>query len=169
MKTRVHVNLSVSDIERSVQFYSLLFGSQPTKVRDDYANFRLDEPGLHLALVKSPAHAGGDSSARHFGIELFENPELNDWRNRLQKAGVPLKIEEQVTCCYAVGNKFWAQDPDGNDWEFWIRSAEADAMHGDAAEACCTPEAAAVAVEASKAKDEAPCCTPKTAGQSGCC
>ena len=73
MKTRIHVNLSVNDIERSVQFYSLLFGAQPSKVRDDYANFRLDEPGLHLALVKSPEHAGGDAKARHFGVELFEN------------------------------------------------------------------------------------------------
>lgn len=169
MKTRIHVNLSVSDLERSVQFYSLLFGAQPTKIRDDYANFRLDEPALHLALVKSPAHATGDSNARHFGVELFENPELNDWRGRLEKSGVALKIEEQVTCCYAVGNKFWAKDPDGNDWEFWVRTEEANAMHADKAEACCTPEAAAVAVEASKAKNEEPCCTPKTAGQSGCC
>lgn len=184
MKTRIHVSLSVSDIERSTEFYSLLFGAQPTKLRDDYANFRLDEPGLHLALVKAPVHAGGNSKARHFGVELFENVDLNDWRNRLEKAGASLKVEEQVTCCYAVGNKFWAQDPDGNDWEFWVRSAEADAMK-EGAEAvgpnaqCCspaeapakagTPQQAEVAAKAAGTKDESPCCTPDTAGQSGCC
>ena len=125
--------------------------------------------------MKSPEHAGGDAKARHFGVELFENDVLGDWRGRLEKAGVPLKIEEQVTCCYAVGDKFWAQDPDGNDWEFWVRSAEADAMHGDSTAgcsteaACCTPQEAAVAMEAAKASSEAPCCTPDTAGKSGCC
>ena len=170
MKTRVHINLSVSDIERSTQFYSLLFGQQPTKVRDDYANFRLDAPGLHLALVKSPAHARNDSLSRHYGIELFDNAELGDWRSRLEKAGVALKIEEQVTCCYAVGDKFWAKDPDGNDWEFWVRTEEAELMKGETSEgACCTPQQAEVAISAAKAKDEAACCTPDTAGKSGCC
>jgi catechol 2,3-dioxygenase-like lactoylglutathione lyase family enzyme len=171
MKTRVHINIAVSDIDRSVDFYSTLFGTKPTKLRDDYANFRLDKPGLHLALVKAPAYAAGESLARHYGIELFDNVDLNDWRNRLEKADVQLKVEEQVTCCYAVGNKFWAQDPDGNDWEFWVRTEEADTMHETAAgeSSCCTPAHAAVAMETAAAKGESACCTPATAGKSGCC
>jgi predicted enzyme related to lactoylglutathione lyase len=196
MKSRVHINIAVSDLERSIGFYSTLFGTQPSKVKDDYANFRLDRPGLHLALVAAPKHAPGNSLARHYGIELFDNVDLNDWRNRLQKADMPLKIEEQVTCCYAVGNKFWAKDPDGNDWEFWIRTEEASLMKGETeapcatgesmcctpahaaapveqaagpASACCTPAQAAVAVEVAEAKGESACCTPQTAGKSGCC
>lgn len=198
MKSRVHINIAVSDLQRSVNFYSTLFGTQPTKTRDDYANFRLDRPGLHLALVKAPKHAAGNSLARHYGVELFDNVDLNDWRNRLERAGVQLKIEEQVTCCYAVGDKFWAHDPDGNDWEFWIRTEEADLMKGDSsapcatgesscctpvnaeapareaqaagpAAACCTPSQAAVAIETAEAKGEESCCTPATAGKAGCC
>ncbi|MCB9896064.1 MAG: VOC family protein [Planctomycetes bacterium] len=176
MKSRIHISLSVSDLHSSVAFYSALFGAEPTKQRDDYANFRLDRPSLHLALVKAPEHASGDSRARHFGIELFDNVNLSDWQARLEQAHMPLKIERQVTCCYAVGNKFWAKDPDGNDWEFWVRSAEAELMKGDSTAdcatgeaACCTPQQAEVAVTAAKVKDEAPCCTPDTAGKSGCC
>ena len=174
MKSRVHINLSVSDIERSTEFYSLLFGEQPTKIREDYANFRLDRPGLHLALVKSPEYANSDSLARHYGIELFDNVQLNDWRGRLEKAGVQLKIEEQVTCCYAVGNKFWARDPDGNDWEFWVRSAEAEAMNENSDAACCTPEHAAKPAAVAETKAESACCTPaqKSEAQAtnqGCC
>jgi catechol 2,3-dioxygenase-like lactoylglutathione lyase family enzyme len=176
MKTRVHINIAVSDLERSVGFYSTLFGTKPSKRRDDYANFRLDQPSLHLALVKSPAYSAGDSLARHFGVELFDNVDLNDWRSRLEKADLDLKIEEQVTCCYAVGNKFWARDPDGNDWEFWIRTDDADLMKGDSTapcatteSSCCTPAQAGVAMEAAAAKGESACCTPATAGKSGCC
>ena len=171
MKSRIHISLSVSDLHSSVAFYKALFGAEPTKQRDDYANFRLDRPGLHLALVKAPEHASGDSRARHFGIELFDNVNLSDWQARLEEAHMPLKIEQQVTCCYAVGNKFWAKDPDGNDWEFWVRTEEADAMHGEesAAEQCCTPKQAEVAVAKAAATNAAPCCTPDTAGKSGCC
>ena len=44
------------------------------------------------------------------------------------------RVEEQVTCCYAVADKWWAADPDGNEWEFWVRSDEADRRHHRAAQ-----------------------------------
>lgn len=139
MKTRVHVNINVRDLTQSVAFYSTLFGHMPTKVREDYANFRLDTPGLHLALVHKPDHARVQTE-QHFGIELFEDGELNGWRERVETAGLAPRIEESVTCCYAVANKFWVQDPDGNEWEFWVRSGEAEAMReSDAEGECCAP------------------------------
>ncbi|MEO0605737.1 MAG: hypothetical protein AAF211_30170 [Myxococcota bacterium] len=33
-----------------------------------------------------------------------------------------------MTCCYAVGDKFWATDPDGHEWELWVRTADAESM-----------------------------------------
>jgi catechol 2,3-dioxygenase-like lactoylglutathione lyase family enzyme len=52
--TRVHINLPVADLDASIAFYSRVFGISPSKLRSDYANFRLDEPALHLALVHKP-------------------------------------------------------------------------------------------------------------------
>ena len=104
---RIHINLSVADLDRSIAFYTRLFGTGPSKVRGDYANWRLDEPGLHLALVHDPAFTK-DRSGEHFGVELMENDALDGWRERAQAAGVTVRTEEQVTCCYAVANKFWA-------------------------------------------------------------
>lgn len=182
MKTRVHIGISVSNLEASKQFYRDLFGVEPSKVRDDYANWRLDTPAIHLALTHDPKVRRAQPHERHYGIELFDMNELNIWQTRLQKLGMPLKIEEQVTCCYAVGNKFWAQDPDGNDWEFWVRTSEAASMHAGAEDGqCCTPagkaEAAAMgALPGARAKEGA-CCTPATveaktgavSGSGGCC
>lgn len=128
---RIHINLSVADLDRSIAFYTRLFGRGPSKVRADYANWRLDEPGLHLALVHDPEFTKA-RSGEHFGVELMENDALDAWRARAQAAGVEVRTEEQVTCCYAVANKFWAADPDGNEWEFWVRSEDAESMHGDA-------------------------------------
>ena len=144
MRTRIHINLEVRDLDRSVGFYEALFGTSATKRREDYANFRLDEPALHLALVLRPDRRLAPTD-QHFGVELFEDDVLNAWRARVEARGVATRIEEEVTCCYAVANKFWAADPDGNEWEFWVRHAEAERMReaeegaqaGDGA--CCAP------------------------------
>ncbi|MBZ0135506.1 MAG: VOC family protein [Planctomycetes bacterium] len=169
MKTRIHIGLAVSNLEASRKFYAALFGASPTKVKDDYANWRLDEPALHLALVQSPEHARGANPVRHFGVELFADADLKGWRERVAQTGLSLRDEEEVICCYAKSDKFWAKDPDGNEWEFWVRLEEADAMKGESAatgEQCCAPAPAA--------KAESACCTPaqKTEAQAadqGCC
>jgi len=142
MQTRVHVNIHVRDLDKSVAFYETLFGTEASKTREDYANFRLDTPALHLALVHDPEHTPSRTD-QHFGVELFEDAELDGWRERVEAAGLAARIEQEVTCCYAVANKFWAQDPDGNEWEFWVRHAEAEAMSDkpEGSSECCAPSA----------------------------
>lgn len=170
MQSRVHVSLEVARLSESIAFYSRLFRTEPTKVRPDYANFRLDEPGIHLALVETPHRVPepetGPGSNRHFGIELFAAERLQEWLKASQAAGLSLRVEDDITCCYARANKFWARDPDGHNWEFWVRTAEADAMYdenrvsptSEAESACCAPSAPAN-------NDSASCCAPST----GCC
>ena len=169
MKTRIHISVPVSNLEASKQFYAALFGVAPSKVKADYANWRLDQPALHLALVQAPKVAKGHNPVRHFGVELFSDSDLQGWRKRAAEAGLNLRDEEEVVCCYAKADKFWAQDPDGNEWEFWVRLEEAEAMKGESratGSECCAP--------AATAKAESACCTPaqkaeaQAAGQ-GCC
>lgn len=142
-KARPRWGRNVTDLDASIRFYSSVFGIEPTKRRDDYANFRSLEPPLHLALVSHPGHQLlGPSSNQHFGIELFEDSQLHVWREQVVSAGLVPRLEESVTCCYAVADNFWLQDPDGNEWEFWVRKDEADSMHGEEA-GCCAPECCA--------------------------
>ena len=142
MKFRPHISLDVADLDASIRFYSAVFGTEPTKRRSDYANFRLEEPSLHLALVSQPGHQLSPDSNQHFGIELFEDSQLHVWREQVVSAGLVPRIEESITCCYAVADKFWLKDPDGNEWEFWVRKDEADSMHEKEA-VCCAPECCA--------------------------
>lgn len=125
---RVHISLPVSDVTASTRFYQRLFGAPATKVREDYANFRLDEPGLMLALVQTSAAHDDAAGARHYGVELPDDDTLARLRAVAEAEGLPLRLEEQVTCCYAVADKFWATDPDGHQWEFWVRTADAESM-----------------------------------------
>ncbi len=136
MKTRVHISIPVQDLETSTRFYQNLFGAPPTKLKADYANFRLDSPSLHLALVSSPTAGSSPGGTSHFGVELFEAEDLATWRARLESAELPLAVEEDVTCCYAVASKVWATDPEGNRWEFWVRQDETETLDEEPSECC---------------------------------
>ncbi len=125
MKTRIHISLEVKDLKKSVEFYSRVFQTEPTRLKDDYANFRLEEPQLHLALNVNKNTKTAVTN-QHFGVELFSDQELNAWFKRVQAAGVSAETEEGTTCCYAVADKFWLTDPDHHKWEFWHRKYDVD-------------------------------------------
>ena len=138
---RVHLNLDVRDLTRSVAFYGTLFGTMPSKLESDYANWRLDAPGLHLALVHKPQHEPAETD-QHFGIEIMDDDALFTWRDRVKAAGIDVRVEEAVTCCYAVANKFWVTDPDGVMWEAFFTEGVAEEGYGTTtvprpADACC--------------------------------
>ena len=126
MQTRVHISLPVTDLSRATAFYRGLFGQPASTERDDYANFRLEVPALHLALVlrgEAPA-----SDHQHFGVEVFDHDALAQLRGRAVNAGIAVRDEDSIACCYAVGDKFWATDPDGHQWEFWVRTGASDTL-----------------------------------------
>lgn len=139
---RIHISIAVSDLSRSVAFYERLFGQPVSKLRDDYANFRLDAPPIHLALAPAtgPVHdraPGSAGSLSHFGIELPDAASFTAWRDRLRGTeGVRWMDEQDAICCYASADKMWLTDPDGNEWEVWVRKADAETMT-DGNTRCC--------------------------------
>ncbi|MFJ4601876.1 hypothetical protein [Streptomyces griseoluteus] len=51
---RAQLALRVSDLEASITFSSKLFGTEPAKRREGYANFTLTEPPFKLGPGKEP-------------------------------------------------------------------------------------------------------------------
>lgn len=160
LSSRVHISIEVSDLAASIAFYEKLFQHPPTRVKPDYANFRLESPALHLALNLVPDRlpepvSGG--TVRHFGIELFEDVRLSNWLKTVQTEALVPRIEEQITCCYAVADKFWVRDPDGHEWEFWVRKEDVDTARDEQLEdaACCAPTTTGTSACSSPASEEA--------------
>ena len=129
---RVHISLDVASAAKSAKFYSKLFGTGATKVRDGYANFRLDQPPIHLALQENCGPVKDGIS--HMGIELPDHEALEAWQARLEDGGVDFAPENEAKCCYARADKLWLTDPDGYRWEVWVRTGEIEAMGGTRAE-----------------------------------
>ncbi len=135
---RLHIHVSVEDLNKSIQFYSTLFGSEPSKRKDDYAKWMLEDPKVNFALSARGAKTGID----HLGIQVEEPNELEHLREKLKNADLQTYAEGNTTCCYAVSDKTWVEDPSGIAWETYHNMGDAE-FFNDAApgeDSCCTPE-----------------------------
>src|SRR5262245_26027298 len=128
--TKFHASLNVSNLDRAVAFYRALLGTEPAKVRPDYAKFDLADPPLVLSLIPGQPKAGGHLN--HVGLRVRTADELVEVQRRLEAAGMATQREDGVECCYARQTKFWINDPDGALWEIYVFHEDID-EHGDAA------------------------------------
>jgi catechol 2,3-dioxygenase-like lactoylglutathione lyase family enzyme len=137
---RFHVNVSVTDLDESVAFYSALFAAEPTVLKDDYAKWMLEDPRLNFAITTRGERKGID----HVGIQAEDKAELGEVYGRLKTAGRPLLEQGETTCCYARSEKTWVHDPQGVAWETFLTVGESP-VYGEDIElsepkaACCSP------------------------------
>jgi len=120
---RVQLALNVEDIDDAIAFYRGLFATEPAKVRPGYANFAVDDPPLKLVLIENPGHGG---TLNHLGVEVADTDEVSAAGARLAEAGLSTTVEDQVSCCYAVQDKVWVDDPNGAPWEIYTVLGDAD-------------------------------------------
>lgn len=152
-----HVSLNVSSIDASVAFYEKAFGVTVTKRRPGYAKFDLQSPSLNLSMVEA-ARTGVNAS--HFGIQVASTDDVIEATNRFKTVGLTTRTEEDTACCYAVQDKVWVEDPDGNSWEIFVVKADAPVMKADGS-SCCAP----IGLSESKAETV----IAPVAAKTGCC
>ncbi len=136
---RMHLHVSVPNIEQAIAFYGALFDAPPVVVKDDYAKWMLDDPRVNLA-ISSRARANG---VDHVGIQVDSADELSELATRLKVAGSTTFDQESTTCCYAKSDKSWVTDTAGVRWETFFTHGDAteygedEAMPDPTASACC--------------------------------
>jgi predicted enzyme related to lactoylglutathione lyase len=117
-----HLSLNVSNIDASVAFYEKLFKTSASKRRPGYAKFDLAEPGLNLTMQEAPRTG---VNASHFGIQVASSEDVAAAWTRFKEAGLVTLTEENTECCYALQDKVWVKDPDGNSWEVFVVKGDA--------------------------------------------
>jgi predicted enzyme related to lactoylglutathione lyase len=132
-----HLSLNVSNIEQSIAFYERAFNVKATKRRPGYAKFDLQEPNLNLTMQEAPRTG---INASHFGIQVASSEDVAVAWTRFKAAGLKTFTEENTECCYALQDKVWIEDPDGNAWEIFTVKGDSDVMEKQASkEGCCVP------------------------------
>jgi catechol 2,3-dioxygenase-like lactoylglutathione lyase family enzyme len=144
--SRVQLALNVSDLDEAIAFYRKLFGTEPAKVRDGYANFAVADPPLKLVLI---AGGGEPGTLNHLGVEVASSAEVGAAIGRLQQEGLDTDVEQETTCCYAVQDKVWVHGPDAEPWEVYTVLADAPAMRAAADDPACCGTTATGAVNGS--------------------
>ena len=159
--SRLQLALNVENLEESIAHYSKLFGVAPAKVRPGYANFAVVNPPLKLVLIENP---GASDSINHLGVEVESVDAVRSEHERVTAAGLPVWVEGETTCCYAVQDKFWVEGGT-HKFEVYTVLADADVMKNTTtsvapaatisgaasaatttgAAVCCAPQAQAVA------------------------
>jgi catechol 2,3-dioxygenase-like lactoylglutathione lyase family enzyme len=157
MPSAIHISLNVSDLPRSTDFYRRFFG-EPKKLKADYAKFVAPDPEIHLALQPGPVGKPSAGTLSHLGIRVDSTEQVRQWKSTLTERGLPTEEEKREACCYAVQEKFWVSDPDGNRWEVYtvLEDIEQKAEEGTT---CCQP----------KAEAAGSCCDPKAEAAAICC
>ena len=189
---KAHLALNVHSVERSIEFYKKLLGIEPSKVRTGYAKFDVQNPPLNFTLNEHDFNERGALS--HLGIQVVSTEDVLATRERWIEAGLLTRDEMQTSCCYALQDKTWVRDPDGNEWEVFVvlednlaetapcecgtkvgettlEKNQTAAVAGNVADACCTTPGMAL-------EDCTPaCCTIEPVGvtreasvaEAGCC
>jgi catechol 2,3-dioxygenase-like lactoylglutathione lyase family enzyme len=135
---KLHVSLDVKNITESIRFYSAMFDMQPTKLRPGYAKFDADFPGVNLALQEKDHCCLQGLS--HMGIRVPLLDQVAATKARLNAAGFKTEDEMGSTCCSALQDKVWAEDPSGYRWEVYVFrgdiEAESQGIKGEIAAKC---------------------------------
>ncbi|MFH8768774.1 MULTISPECIES: ArsI/CadI family heavy metal resistance metalloenzyme [unclassified Streptomyces] len=133
--SRVQLALRVPDLDASIAFYTKLFGTEPAKVRDGYANFAIAEPPLKLVLIEGTA--GEATHMDHLGVEVETTEAVHAATTRLGEAGLATDVENDTTCCYALQDKVWVHGPGQEPWEVYVVKADAESLAKQQGSACC--------------------------------
>lgn len=157
---RFHVHVHVTDLPKSIAFYSQLFAAEPARVEQDYAKWMLEDPRLNFAISTRGEKPGVD----HLGFQTDDESELAELRSRATAADIALFDEGTTSCCYAKSAKHWVVDPQGIAWEHFhtlgnipvFSEAQVAEPSKDEASACCVAGTRGPAVKSPALSS--PCC-----------
>jgi len=140
---KAHIAIHVQDIAKSVEFYRKLFGIDPAKVRTGYAKFDVVNPPLNFSLNEGKDIHHGTLS--HLGIQLASTDDVLAVRQQWHERGLYTRDEMKTECCYAVQDKTWVRDPDGNEWEAFVVLEDNLPEKAASEKSCCAPNCCAPA------------------------
>ena len=123
---RLQLALNVADLGESIDFYTKMFGVEPYKIKDGYANWEIADPPLKLVIFEQPDAEHG--SVNHLGVETESADQVVAAEARLSDAGLETTGIDDTICCFAEKVETWVHDPRGQRWEWYVKQADHDSQ-----------------------------------------
>lgn len=136
---RLHIHMSVKDLDINKVYYTALFGQEPTKVKEDYIQWLVDDPAINFAISTNKEEIG----INHLGIQVDSDEALEIIEKRLEAVNITGQKQEDAQCCYASSKKLWSLDPQNTIWETYHTMDQIETFGGDSftgGTGCCTPK-----------------------------
>jgi hypothetical protein len=124
---RLHISMQVDQFDKAVGFYSMLFGEDPSVVRDNYAKWDLKNPNVNFVIEA----LGNEVRVDHLGIQAESEEELQTIAARMRDSGQPFLDVENAQCCYANLDKAWVKGMAGEKWEAFFTHGQSEQEYGE--------------------------------------
>jgi len=158
-KRKLHIHISVDNMKESIAFYSVQLQAEPSKVKDDYAQWLVDDLSLNFAI----STRGYKKGVNHLGIQYESDKALDNAQLLFEAKGINGKEDKEAICCYKESNKYWVEDPTGIIWENYHSMDDIEVFGEDGAvsvDGCCVPTPNSTEVPTcSSNKPNSECCS----------
>jgi len=92
---------------------------------------------IHLNFTLNEVPFGERGALSHMGIQVGSTEDVFAVRERWYRDGLVTRDEMNTDCCYAVQDKTWVHDPDGNEWGVFVVKQDNLPEKASTADACC--------------------------------
>jgi catechol 2,3-dioxygenase-like lactoylglutathione lyase family enzyme len=165
MMKRFHVHVAVDDLDANIRFYSTVFGTSPTVLKDDYAKWMLEDPRINFAISRRGTKPGLD----HLGVQVESDEELVKLRGQIGQAEIAALDQRNAACCYARSDKYWMTDPQGIAWETFHTLDSVPVYGEDSRVAVSAPEKSACCAPNAKTASTTTTIKIQPGGSGACC
>lgn len=158
MKRKLHIHISVEDLDKSIAFYNTQFRVKSTKIKEDYAQWIVEDMAINFAI----STRGYEKGLNHLGVQYESDEALLEAQKFFEEEQIMGRVEEDANCCYKHSNKYWVTDPTGIIWENYHSMDDIEVFGKDAQnkDVCCETACSSDALKVLEDKDscETTCC-----------
>ena len=110
-----HLNITVADIDRSLEFYERVLGTRSERIGEGRAALLFGQQKIHLDLAGATAMSGEKRMPAHICF-ITETP-ISDVAAHLESCGVPIRMQGPRAGAIGTIQSVYIDDPDQNSIE----------------------------------------------------
>jgi catechol 2,3-dioxygenase-like lactoylglutathione lyase family enzyme len=110
-----HLNITVADIDRSLEFYERVLGTRGDRIGEGRAALLFGQQKIHLDLAGATAMSGEKRMPAHICF-ITETP-ISDVAAHLENCGVPIRMQGPRAGAIGTIQSVYIDDPDQNSIE----------------------------------------------------